>query len=154
MIEEVNYEQGQKHGPEIHFHEDGKTRSSFVNFVNGKKHGEYKAWFKDGALNIQGFYENDELNGDYVEYAKPGVLKRGGKYFMGYPHGYFEELDHLGIPAKGEYYLGQKVGKWEFFYPSGQISARCIFPDKEATSRENVQAFLEDCVYFPEKSGN
>jgi antitoxin component YwqK of YwqJK toxin-antitoxin module len=147
---EANYENGLQHGAEIHFHEDGKTQSSFVNYVNGKKQGEYKAWFKDGTLSAQGFYENDELHGNYVEYAKPGVLKTKGRYVMGYRHGYFEEAEFRGNSEKGEYFLGQKVGKWEFFYPSGQISARCIFPDKEATKREVVQAYSEDCAYFPE----
>lgn len=53
------------------------------NYLNGKKHGEYKKYYFSQTLNIHAFYDNDNLINDYKVYNKNNILTYHAKYYNG-----------------------------------------------------------------------
>lgn len=51
--------------------------------INGKKQGEWKAYYLDGKLKLLENYKNDTLNGPKLSYSDNGNLSFRGKYAMG-----------------------------------------------------------------------
>jgi antitoxin component YwqK of YwqJK toxin-antitoxin module len=149
LWKEEYFVNGQLHGEEKHYHSDGTTLSSLTNHEHGRKNGHYKEWHPDGSLSVSGFYENGELQGEYVRYDKMGKATEKGTYLQGYKHGFFEELQLGKYLSKGEYYYGQKVGTWLYYYPSGNISEACKCPDKSEVEI-GEHSYIHDCVFYEE----
>ena len=68
---------------------DGSYKSSRYQFtiVNGKPHGEYNQWFKNGQLWEHSNYENGVLHGEYKEWYENGQLAVHSHYENGFLHG-------------------------------------------------------------------
>lgn len=58
---------------------------------HGEKHGQYKAFYKDGSVRKATTYKNNRLNGEYKEYYENGYIK-----------------------VSGQYKDGKKVGEWKY----------------------------------------
>ena len=58
---------------------------------HGEKHGEYKAFYKDGSVRKATTYKNNRLDGEYKEYYENGYIK-----------------------VSGQYKDGKKVGEWKY----------------------------------------
>lgn len=79
----------------IEWYENGQMK--FKRFYeNGKKQGEALAWHKNGKIWVECFFKDDLKNGDYKLYDEKGQLRE-----------------------KGEYYLNEKIGPWEYFNENG-----------------------------------
>jgi hypothetical protein len=63
-----------RHGPETKVGMFGIK--SLVEYRNGKKHGECRAWDRDGELRQKGQYENDEPAGEWLYYSDGVVYQR------------------------------------------------------------------------------
>ena len=50
------------------------------NYINGKRHGEYKKYYYSGNINIHAFYNNDNLICDYKVYNKNNILTYYANY--------------------------------------------------------------------------
>lgn len=75
-----------------------------IEYKNGKRHGFYKYFHKNGQLKFRGSYTNGKLRGAFEGF---------------YENGQLEET--------GDYKNGKKHGPWEFFDEDGNFVAREIF---------------------------
>ena len=52
--------------------ENDKIKKSSISYINGKKNGEFKSWYKNGNLESEGFYKQDLMDGDWKFYYQNG----------------------------------------------------------------------------------
>ncbi len=52
-------------------------------YIEGKIHGEYKAWFDNSQLRIQTNYVKGKTHGEYKEWNKKGKLIKNTSYIDG-----------------------------------------------------------------------
>ena len=72
----------------------GKTTGQHqVTFKNGKLHGIYVTYHKNGQLYLKGKWKNGELDGPWVYYHSNGQLWRKGSYKDGKRDGFWVDFD-------------------------------------------------------------
>jgi hypothetical protein len=52
-------------------------------FKNGKFHGEYTTYYKNGQIKEKGNFKNDRRDGDYIAYHRDGYTKERAAYVNG-----------------------------------------------------------------------
>jgi len=145
---EVSYRDGKKEGVWREFDENGNVKCSQtykkgklvdegVVDIDGKRHGEYKQFYEDSTLKVEGAYVdglksgtwryyfkngNTEQIGEYVKdkpdgtwtwYYQDGKKLREENYYKGVFEGKYEEFDEEGNTlVSGSYFDGMKSGKW------------------------------------------
>lgn len=65
---------GKCHGEFVNYFKNGKI-STKGNFVNGVLSGKYTKYFPNEQIAVEAFYRNGLLNGDYKEYYENGKIK-------------------------------------------------------------------------------
>lgn len=110
------------------------------------KHGEYRQWHQSGALHVQAFYEDDELEGEFLEFLPNKQLKERTFYQHGKKNGtstlwnkdgqkireatyhndflngpYVEYLKNDKPKIKGTYSSDVKTGLWEEYDNKGTL---------------------------------
>lgn len=112
-------------GKWLYFHEDGKTVMSEENYVDGKLHGAYKTFFKDGKPTEVANYKDGKLNGNYKKYAIKGHIYQDLNYLNGLLHGevkyYSRKTGEL--VTKGQFKNDKRVGTWEN-YADGELVSK------------------------------
>lgn len=96
------------------------------------KHGSYKKYDSHGRLEIESYYENGVLNGDYKKYCY-GDLKEIGRYINGLKEGkwieYSEEQNYINgeiqkKTVKNE--IENKIKKSTFLNSLGKLLTGCM----------------------------
>ena len=72
LIVEIPYENDLAHG-QIKKYSDGKF-VAFMDFVKGKMHGKFIAYYENGILKFDGTYLKDKLEGPFYHYDNEGNL--------------------------------------------------------------------------------
>ncbi len=87
------------------------------------KNGEWKWYYKGGALGELGYYKNGKKEGEWKWYYQTnGQLKATGKYRAGQPVSVRKWYHENGkLKQIGHYDNGKKVGEWKYFYYHGEI---------------------------------
>jgi antitoxin component YwqK of YwqJK toxin-antitoxin module len=67
-----------------------KTATEEYTLIDGNKEGEYKKYYKSGALYIHCTYHRDLLHGKYLRYNESGDIEIQGFYNNGVKHGEFK----------------------------------------------------------------
>lgn len=84
-----------------------------ISYVNGKKEGEAKEYFRDGSLETVSHYKNDQLDGAYETYS-PGNVKTTLCYFRdGKRHGVATTFIN-GQPKYTYFWKGEQVKEAKF----------------------------------------
>lgn len=92
---------------------DGKTVYLKSDFVNGKQHGEYIEYLKNGRINYKRSYSNGRENGEWIEYFNDGKIRKKSNYKNGKLHGEWVTYFNNGkVRVKGQYKNGDEVGEW------------------------------------------
>ena len=105
----------------------GKTTGrKQVSFKNGKKHGLWVVYYRDGQLSEKGTYKNGKKDGLWVDYSwDNGQLGSKGQYIDGKRDGLWETYHDNGqLQTKGYYKDGKKDGLWEYFHENGQLFSK------------------------------
>jgi len=63
------------------------VKTAEVNYVNTKKHGVEKTYYKDGKIKVEAAYRQGELHGPMIQYGGNGDVVRKIVYLQGKPHG-------------------------------------------------------------------
>ena len=84
-----------------------------IEYKNGKRHGFYKYFHKNGQLMFRGSYTNGILQGAFEEFYENGQLQETGDYKNGKQH-----------------------GSWEFFEEDGNLVSRTIFKNDQVVEFE------------------
>ena len=81
------------------------------NYVNGKKQGSYKNFYRTGELLREDVYYNDKMNGISKMYHRNGIIEKESFYSNGKKEGTFKTFDNLGnILQEENYSVGKKNG--------------------------------------------
>ena len=82
---------------EQHFHENGQLKMS-GKFLNGKRDGEWNAYFADGKIQSQGAFKEGKRNGLAKVYFPNGQLR-----------------------YEGQYENNKEIGHWKFYNEEGKL---------------------------------
>lgn len=95
---------GRLHGPYERFYRDGSVFGRGA-YRNGAWDGPFESYYRDGTLWMEGRYEEGSLDGSYVAYAEDGTVEERGTYAAGTPCGTWirdgEEETHPACPQEG-----------------------------------------------------
>ncbi|NKB70210.1 MAG: hypothetical protein GKR89_24325 [Candidatus Latescibacteria bacterium] len=108
-LEEVEYKNGEKHGPWVQYYAGGGKRREGA-FDMGKKTGKWVEYHKNGQPAAVNHYQHNQLIGEHVSYYESGHLKQTGQ---------FNEL-------RGKSSDGRKTGTWTFYATDGKTVWRRI----------------------------
>lgn len=83
---ESHYQNGQLHGVEILWHENGSKRSHSP-YASGKLHGTQTSWRRDGTRSGQQIYQTGKLHGNQITWHPNGKKASSTPWAKGEPHG-------------------------------------------------------------------
>ena len=83
---ESHYQNGQLHGVEILWHENGSKRSSSP-YASGKLHGTQTSWRRDGTRSGQQLYQTGKLHGNQLTWHPNEKKASETPWAKGEPHG-------------------------------------------------------------------
>jgi antitoxin component YwqK of YwqJK toxin-antitoxin module len=94
-------------------------------------------YHREGGISEILHYQNDVLNGTWVQYFTDGTLKLEANHVEGALHGPATYFYNTGvIKAKGSYVKGFKDRKWEFFTRESQLQKTETYQNGEILSTE------------------
>ncbi|MCB1156275.1 MAG: LIC20035 family adhesin [Leptospiraceae bacterium] len=141
VLRETPYKNGKKDGIEKKYKEDG-LQIEETTYVDGLMEGPYWQKTRKGLWKLKGRYSNDLEEGKWIEYYAEDadlVINNIAHYRAGKKHGayisYFK--DGKTVQAQGDYTSDAggywKVGKWNFYYESGQLQSSGVYDTQPAT---------------------
>lgn len=86
---------------QTHYYQDGGIEMQ-GGMNNGKKHGEWKAFYVDGKPWTVSSFDNGTFHGAYIMYNKDGSLKLEGHYTQGEETGHWRYYDQEGNLVREE----------------------------------------------------
>ena len=117
------YKDGIQMGKEEYFHPNGKLRS-LVHIVNGNKSGDFKEYYANGALELEGQYDAEgKRTGVWKEYYESGKLREVYGFQSDKWHGeYVRYYENGKLEIKGTYNLDQPVDTFKRYDENGNES--------------------------------
>ena len=117
------YKDGIQIGKEEYFHPNGKLRS-LVKIVNGKKSGDFKEYYANGDLELEGQYDAEgKRTGVWKEYYESGKLREVYGFQSDKWHGeYVKYYENGKLEIKGTYNLDQPVDTFKRYDENGNES--------------------------------
>jgi len=115
-----------------YFPNEKEFEYAVINYVDGLRQGEFKAYLKDSTMYIQGSFFNDKLHGEHFTYYKTGELNMQTFYLNGKENGtrttYYED----GVKySETEYKNNRKDGAYTCYYSSGNIKRQGQYLNEE-----------------------
>ena len=52
-----------------------------IQYLNGKREGSCKWWYKNGQLMNEGFYKNGKMYGPFISYYENGQIESHGAFY-------------------------------------------------------------------------
>lgn len=139
----IQYKGKKEHGKTVYYYRNPNIVEMEVEMRNGKRNGEFRRYYKNGALDTHCYYVNDSIEGVEVMYTANGCKSQEYTYVHGKkngPHkayhldgnlkiegGFKDDLfdgewhyyDERGVPAgDGEFHNGD--GEVTFYDPNGR----------------------------------
>jgi len=143
------YKDGLQEGAFAYYYKNGQL-SAERRFKEGNQVGRYKNYYQDGRIEEEGTLdENGKLNAILTRYDRNGIKNNENEYrngdFIGYVN--YDENGEVKSKARskrgklktvsyhfngaksseGTYKAGNKIGKWKFYYPNGELSSEEAF---------------------------
>lgn len=115
------------------YHENGKLKSIGHNYwESGKADGEWKFYFSNGNLQVEGVFKNGQRIGIWKQYYENSKLKYIFNYSQGLLSGEFKLFYESGkLNTKGNYINDKKEGFWKFYYENGKVLKMGVFKKGE-----------------------
>jgi len=85
---------------------------SQIHYLDGKRDGSCRYFYKNGTCMSEGFYKNGKMIGLWVSFFENGILEEKG---------YYKYSD------QGTY--SKKDGDWKYYYDNGQLRSESIIKD-------------------------
>ena len=95
----------------IEYWDNGKVLSQ-INYLDGKRDGSCRHWYKNGTLMNEGFYENGKMTGIWMSYHENGQIENHATY----------KYTESGVYSR-------KDGIWKYYYDNGQLQTESIIKD-------------------------
>lgn len=120
LKEEINYNNGKKHGIQKKFKRDGEI-SGIVSFNNGELHGRCESYYSDGTLSKVENYKNDLHHGLFEWFYENGQLESFENYKNGLDHGETKGFYENGqLSFVGNFKNGKEHGEQVSYFENGQ----------------------------------
>ena len=106
-------------------HEKARIQDKIIEYdvVNGIKQGDFKLYFLNGNLQIEGRMENNRNVGEWKYYYESGGIESKGEFENDKPKGEWTWYYPSGeIKEKGNYFEGKRIGRWQQFDEAGNIT--------------------------------
>jgi antitoxin component YwqK of YwqJK toxin-antitoxin module len=82
----IRIDNGKNHGKYTSYYKNGQIRVDIA-YQNGKRHGKYIEYYENGQLCINTTYQNDQMHGKYIKYYESGKIQINTTYQNGKRHG-------------------------------------------------------------------
>lgn len=123
-------------------------------YVNGKKHGDWNEWYKNGVKKIQCSFENGEQHGDMISWYENGVEENNSRWNRGKLHGtqvwWYNKTPAQKI-TEATYITGMLHGEFTNWHENGQIKKKVVYVSGKIQGKcmewnENGSLWLEGDV--------
>tara|TARA_B100001250_G_scaffold114092_1_gene96567 strand:+ start:22473 stop:22892 length:420 start_codon:yes stop_codon:yes gene_type:complete len=115
----------------IQYWDNGQALSQ-THYLDGKRDGSCRSWYKNGQLMSEGFYKNGKMIGVWMSYYENGQIKSCG------PYKYNESTVY-----------SRKDGEWKYYYDNGQLERESIIKD----GVEELRFYDKDGDLLSERDG-
>ena len=115
----------------IEYWDNGKILSQ-IHYLDGKRDGSCRYWYKTGQLMSEGFYKNGKMTGNWTSYHENGQLES---------HGIYKYTE------SGAY--SRKMGVWKYYSYNGQLESESIIKD----GVEELRFYDKDGRLLPAEEG-
>ena len=115
----------------IEYWDNGQVLSQ-INYLDGKRDGSCRHWYKNGQLMNEGFYKNGKMTGYWMSYYENGQIQNHGNY----------KYTESGVYSR-------KDGVWKYYYDNGQIQSESIIKD----GVEELKFYDKEGNLLPEGEG-
>ena len=95
----------------IEYWDNGQVLSQ-IHYLDGKRDGSCRYWYKNGTLMNEGFYKKGKMTGIWMSYHENGKLESHGTY----------KYTESGVYSR-------KDGVWKYYYDNGQLQSESIIKD-------------------------
>jgi len=123
LYEEAYYEDGKKDGVSITWWTNRAENKKMLesNWRNGKEHGAYNSWYKNGNKKRLTYFKNGKLDGSSIKWYKNGQKQEEGEYSADLAEGLFTTWYENGQKQEeGEYSADLAEGLFTTWYENGQ----------------------------------
>ena len=112
------YQQSQRHGVSISYHENGMV-ASLTTYVKGSQEGLYAGYYSNGNVRMKGIYSGGREDGIREEYYESGKLHKRSVFKNGLPDGHWLEYYENGkLQWEGNFKNGKEDGIHLWYYKS------------------------------------
>jgi antitoxin component YwqK of YwqJK toxin-antitoxin module len=109
---------------EEHF-KDGKLSGEGEYAPDGRRHGPWTFYFRNGQVKAKGSYRSGQLDGAWIWYRESGGLLQQGAFVDGAQDGRWRRRHHTGkLLDEGTYAMGKKTGQWVTYGKDGVETKR------------------------------
>ena len=115
----------------IEYWDNGQVLSQ-IHYLDGKRDGSCRHWYKNGQLMNEGFYQNGKMTGYWMSYYSNGQIQNHGNY----------KYTESGVYSR-------KDGVWKYYYDNGQIQSESIIKD----GVEELKFYDKEGNLLPEGEG-
>jgi len=115
----------------IEYWDNGQVLSQ-IHYLDGKRDGSCRHWYKNGQLMNEGFYINGKMIGTFISYYENGQTQNHGNY----------KYTESGVYSR-------KDGVWKYYYDNGQIQSESIIKD----GVEELKFYDKEGNLLPEGEG-
>ena len=105
---------------------------SEIHYLDGKRDGSCRYWYKNGQLMNEGFYKNGKMIGAFMSYYENGQIQNHGNY----------KYTESGVYSR-------KDGVWKYYFDNGQIQSESIIKD----GVEELKFYDKEGNLLPEGEG-
>ena len=122
LLEESYYSDGKKHGNFTKWYKNGRKQETGV-FSNDIRQGKSTWYFENGSMAAEYNYTDGQIEGDAATYYPNGKVSASGKYNKGLETGLWKEYYENGnLKAEGNYVNGEKEGIWKNYDENGKFT--------------------------------
>ncbi len=129
IIKTCNYQDNILHGVcTEYYNSDTLHKKSSIHYVNGKKEGEFKTYYLNGALEIDASFHDNKLHGKYNRFYANGVPMIECTYDNGLKHGPCTHYYPNGnVQIYSDYNMDKLEGDYYSYKKDGTTNSHKVF---------------------------
>lgn len=111
--------------------------------LDGRRHGNWVFWYRDGRKQVQGEYFRDSKTGTWVQWRQDGGKATQGNFAEGKMHGKWVDWHVNGTKAlESHWHMGKRDGKWIYWKPDGSIEKTLEY-DYRVEKEQNYSIYTD-----------
>lgn len=125
-------------------HEKARIQDKVIEYdvVDGIKQGDFKLYFLNGIVQIEGKIKDNKNIGEWKYYYESGDLESKGEFENDKPKGEWLWYYPSGkVKEKGNYFEGNRIGTWQQFDESGEVIDEKDFSLQDSVN--NDKSYIE-----------